>query len=132
MDRLIPENEQGVVALFAMVCVEHGWTILDIGTKFPDASVKRITSGMCYRTEFEFLASNFMDHNHDIDECDLIVCWINDWPGCDIPIISLQAWVDHKNYYQVGLAKKEMSDSLLRKALRKAMGETPERETEER
>lgn len=90
----IPENEMGVVVRFAMDCQEHGWSIGSIGTRFPDAVVCH--EGESFRAEFEYRASHFRDHRHDPRECDLIICWLNDWPDCLLPILSLSDWPDFK------------------------------------
>ena len=41
--------------------------------------------------EFEFLSSNFHEHGHDPNKCDLIICWFDDWGDCpdSIDIIDL-------------------------------------------
>jgi hypothetical protein len=93
LDKPVPENEMGVVALFAMDCQEHGWTIERIGAKYPDAIIRNV-EGETYRAEFEFVASNFRDHKHDPRECDLIICWVNDWHDCLLPVLCLQDWSD--------------------------------------
>ena len=40
--------------------------------------------------EFEFKSSHFKAHNHDINECDVIVCWEHDWKDCPIEVIELR------------------------------------------
>jgi hypothetical protein len=42
------------------------------------------------RIEFEFKASNFVEHGHDPAQCDFIVCWENDWPDCPLKVIELK------------------------------------------
>ena len=87
---LIPKNEQGVVMLFGMLAKEHGWGVVSIRAAYPDA-VLHDGNGSEWVTEFEFMASNFIDHKHDHRECDLIVCWENDYPKCSLPIIELKS-----------------------------------------
>lgn len=87
MSNFVPRNEQGVVVLFAMLAKEIGWEFVEIGASFPDAILCK--NGEVWRVEFEFRASNFIDHKHDIRECDMIVCWENDYIDCPLPIISL-------------------------------------------
>lgn len=82
-----PENEQGVIYLFATQAEAHGYTVKAIGTRFPDAIIRK--DGINYATEFEFLASNFVIHKHDPSACDLIICWKNDWLDCPIPVLVL-------------------------------------------
>ncbi len=42
------------------------------------------------RIEFEFRASNFREHGHNQSECDIIVCWENDWPDCPLRVVELK------------------------------------------
>lgn len=82
-----PENEQGVIVVFAMQANAYGWEILRIGCPFPDALLQY--QGQEWRAEFEYAASNFLAHRHDHRQCDLIVCWENDYPDCPLPILAL-------------------------------------------
>jgi hypothetical protein len=41
--------------------------------------------------EFELKSSNFKAHGHDPTLCDLIVCWLHDWPDCPIEVIELKS-----------------------------------------
>lgn len=88
-----PINEQGVVYLFGMVARELGFLVEGVAAEFPDCAAKRMTRGGLYepvKIEFEFRASNFQQHGHDPSECDLIVCWENDWPACPIDVLELE------------------------------------------
>lgn len=81
-----PENELGVIVLFAQRCEDAGFEIISIHSEFPDAIVKR--NDQIYRAEFEYQASNFNLHGHDPRKADVIICWEKD---CDnvLPIIAL-------------------------------------------
>jgi hypothetical protein len=46
--------------------------------------------GQRVRAEIEFLSRNFLQHFHDPKECDLIVCWENNWPDCPLEGIELK------------------------------------------
>lgn len=81
---MIPVNEMGVVVLFAQ---QDLFKIVSIQAEFPDAIVE--LDDVQYRVEFEFRASNFKNHRHDIRKCDLIICWENDWPNCILPVLAL-------------------------------------------
>jgi hypothetical protein len=93
--RFAPINEQGVVYLFGMISNEIGFYIESIRTGFPDCEGKR-----CFdkknnlwehvKIEFEFKSSNFIQHGHNPDECDVIVCWQNDWNDCPLEVIELK------------------------------------------
>ena len=82
-----PENEQGVIVVFAEQAKQHGFEIQSIGIAFPDALIEK--DGVVYRTEFEFEASSFDAHKHDHRKCDLIICWHNDCPDSVLPILAL-------------------------------------------
>jgi hypothetical protein len=93
--RHAPINEQGVVYLFGMVSRELGFYIEAIQQGFPDCEGKYLFDAKKNlwakaRIEFEFKASNFQEHGHDPNQCDFIVCWINDWPECPITVIELR------------------------------------------
>jgi hypothetical protein len=82
-----PTNEQGVIVVFAAQAQSAGWEFVSIGASFPDAVLRK--NGEEWRVEFEYRASNFLDHKHDHRECDLIVCWENDYTDNPIPTIAL-------------------------------------------
>jgi hypothetical protein len=43
------------------------------------------------RIEFEYASRNFLEHQHDPKGCDIIVCWVHNWPECPewIEVIEL-------------------------------------------
>jgi len=93
--RYAPVNEQGVVYLFGMISREMGFLIESIRTDFPDCEGKRAldaagTKWQHVRIEFEYRSRNFAEHGHDPDGCDLIVCWIHDWPECPVEVLELK------------------------------------------
>jgi hypothetical protein len=87
--RHAPINEQGVVYLFGMVSRELGFYVESVQQGFPDCEAKYLHDAKKNlwaraRIEFEFKASSFKEHGHDPNGCDLIICWINDWPECPL------------------------------------------------
>lgn len=93
--RHAPINEQGVVFLFGMICRELGFSIEAIQQGFPDCEGKYVHDQKKNlwakaRIEFEYKASSFKEHGHDLEQCDFIVCWINDWKECPIDVIELK------------------------------------------
>jgi hypothetical protein len=42
------------------------------------------------RIEFEYLSRNFLKHRHRVDKCDIIVCWIHNWPECPLEVLELR------------------------------------------
>lgn len=93
--RFAPVNEQGVVYLFGMVSQELGFLVESVRVKYPDCEGKRC----CDKEqnlwehiyiEFEYKSSNFVEHGHDVDDCDIIVCWIHDWKDCPIEVLELR------------------------------------------
>lgn len=103
---MIPKNELGVIVLFAQECEEKGWSILEIDQSFPDAIIMEQSSGIAHQAEFEFCASNFRTHKHDLRNCDVIICWSNDWADCPITVWSLENWSD-PHVVSVPLVEKE-------------------------
>ncbi len=88
-----PVNEQGVVFLFGMICRELGYVVEVLRPGFPDCEAKRqIRPGMWQRVriEFEFQARTFRTHRHDPAQCDVIVCWENNWSGCPLAVLELK------------------------------------------
>jgi hypothetical protein len=89
-----PVNEIGVVALFVLCAQDLGFEIESLSSGFPDCLAwRRVGSGRWQqvRIEFEFLSRNFVDHNHDVTGCELIVCWEHDWTdGCPLEVIVLK------------------------------------------
>ena len=91
-----PINEQGVVYVFGMVSRELGFLIESVRTEYPDCEGKRCVDAKKQRwehvrIEFEYVSSNFKEHGHACDGCELIVCWIHDWPECPIEVLELRS-----------------------------------------
>jgi len=90
-----PVNEQGVVFLFGMVCFELGFAVEAVRTSYPDCEAKRRVNRKRdewerVRIEFEYCSSNFRDHGHNPNGCDVIVCWEHDWLECPLEVIELK------------------------------------------
>jgi hypothetical protein len=47
------------------------------------------------RIEFEFESRNFRAHKHNPDGCDVIICWVHNWPECpaNIEVVELSKLV---------------------------------------
>jgi hypothetical protein len=87
-----PVNEMGVVLLFGALARSLGFIITWIGTAFPDGEAMReVAPGKLQpvRIEFEHESRNFLKHLHNTAECDLIVCWIHNWPECPLEVVEL-------------------------------------------
>lgn len=87
-----PTNELGVVALFAILAEQLGFSIELVRVRFPDCLAKRKVGSKWEHCEieFEFRSSDFDRHSHNPQECDLIVCWEHDWENCPIPVLALE------------------------------------------
>ncbi len=90
-----PVNEQGVVFLFGMVCRELGYVVEIVKSGFPDCEAKRQVRGKTgmwqrVRIEFEYQSRNFRSHGHDPDQCDVIVCWEDNWEDCPLEVVELK------------------------------------------
>jgi hypothetical protein len=89
-----PVNEQGVVYAFGMIARELGLLVEAIGTGYPDCVAKRPIKGGGYvpvNIEFEFKSSNFREHGHDPQQCDLLVCWEHNWTECPVEVLELKS-----------------------------------------
>jgi hypothetical protein len=80
-----PENEHGVVFLFAALANRRGLRVESVQAGFPDCiAYQRTGKGdKRNRIEFEFYSSNLQTHGHDPKGCDWTVCWEHDWH--DVP-----------------------------------------------
>lgn len=88
-------NESGVIFLFGRYFKELGFEKLDRierqrHRKFPDATV--IKNGKSKKVEFETRSSNAKEHGKKLEkECELIICWENDWKDCPIEVLELRS-----------------------------------------
>lgn len=91
-----PTNEQGVIGVYFELkdAFEQatGLRLLTIQTHYPDALFLD-REGREKRVEFEYKARNFALHQHDPQGCDLIVCWVDDYPDAPVPVFSLRTFV---------------------------------------
>jgi hypothetical protein len=90
-----PVNEQGVVFLFGMICRELGYVVEIVRSGFPDCEAKRKVRDsparwQRVRIEFEYESRSFRSHGHDPNLCDVIVCWVHNWPDCPIEVLELR------------------------------------------
>lgn len=90
-----PVNEQGVVFLFGKINEELGIIVEVVRTGFPDCEGKRLIDKNKnlwepVLIEFEYKSKNFLEHGHQIDGCDLIVCWEHNWEDCPLEVIELK------------------------------------------
>ena len=87
-----PTNELGVIYLFGALAKVLGFMVLRLQAEFPDCqALRRGEDGRwrLVRVEFEFESKNFLLHGHDVNGCDLIVCWVNNWPSCPVEVLEL-------------------------------------------
>jgi len=94
-----PINEQGVVYLFGMVSYELGFIVEAIQSSFPDCEAKRCVDSernrwQRVRIEFEYVSSNFRQHGHNPQQCDVIVCWKHDWQECPLEVLELRTVIN--------------------------------------
>lgn len=90
-----PVNEQGVVFLFGRILEDLNMYIEEVRTKYPDCVARRYTGKGWERVyiEFEFKSSDFQKHEHDKNECNIIVCWEHDWHECPLEVIELKSLI---------------------------------------
>lgn len=73
-----PKNEMETIVLFERLFYPDFEILSLTSSGFPDAIVLEKSSGKQRRAEFEFMASSFIEHEHDPYKCDVIICWKND------------------------------------------------------
>lgn len=86
-----PQEEQGVLALFAILCSEHilPWQILDISAgKGIDATCFDETENKEIQVELKYILSKG-SWNHPFDDLDYVVCWENRWSDFPKPVIEI-------------------------------------------
>ncbi|HZI57140.1 MAG TPA: hypothetical protein VFF39_10215 [Verrucomicrobiae bacterium] len=87
-----PTNEMGVVYLFGALSARLGFVVMRIQPEFPDCEAMRQVGKNRWhwvRIEFEYESRNFLKHKHPVKGCDLIVCWIHNWPECPLEVVEL-------------------------------------------
>lgn len=96
-----PMNENGVIFLFGKVADDLNMYIEEIKPGYPDCIGRRYNGKGWEKVaiEFEYKSSNFKLHKHDPKDCDVIICWENDWKDCPLEIIELKSEIqDMENY----------------------------------
>ena len=78
-----PQNELGVVFLFAQLLKRFRLKIEKIRPHYPDCIAYQKAGGgeRRVRIEFEYKSRNFYAHAHKAQRCDWLVCWEHNWPG---------------------------------------------------
>ncbi len=87
-----PVNENGVIFLFGKVVEDLNMYVEEVKPGFPDCVGRRFTGKGWERVyvEFEHKSLNFKTHGHDVDECDMIICWEHNWTECPLEVIELK------------------------------------------
>jgi hypothetical protein len=81
-----------VVFLFGAVARQMGFVVTRLQPSFPDCeALRRVDRDrwQLKRIEFEYESRNFILHEHDIQGCDIIVCWKHNWPECPLEVVEL-------------------------------------------
>lgn len=83
-----PLNEWEVVYLLGRIAESANFTLIEGSESFPDCTIGIELNGALVkiRTELEYKSSNF---NHDVNGCELVICWEKDC-HLPIPIIELK------------------------------------------
>jgi hypothetical protein len=88
-----PVNEAGVIYLFGTMAERLGYVVTRMQTDFPDCEAMRRIEGNRWQRvsgEFEFESRNFVKHAHDVNGCNLIICWAHNWPECPLEVLELR------------------------------------------
>jgi Homing endonuclease associated repeat len=106
-----PTNEIGVVYLFGMLAAQLGFVVTRMQREFPDCEAMRQVEPNQWqrvRLEFEFESRSFLTHRHPPEDCDLIVCWVHNWPECpeSLEVVELSSVMGQlADYPQQGLQR---------------------------
>ena len=90
-----PTNEAGVMFAFGVMAGRLGFAVKRWQVAFPDCvAVREMAKGQWQdqNVEVEFESKNFLRHGHDPKKCDVIVCWVHNWPECPewIEVVELR------------------------------------------
>lgn len=94
-----PVNEAGVMFAFGVLARQLGFVVKRWQVEFPDCqAVREMAKGQWQdvNVEVEFESRNFLKHGHDPKKCDVIVCWVHNWPECPkwIEVVELRKVVE--------------------------------------
>ena len=83
-------------------------------TGFPDCLAHRYDGHEWVRVnlEFELKSKNFLRHGHNVEECDLIVCWEHDWSDCPIEVIELKEKIKEFENYSINEPEIKKNDKI--------------------
>ena len=90
-----PQDESGVVALFAILCSQGvlRWQIIDLNSsKGIDCVCYDEEAGKEIHVELKYLLTR-SGWNHPLNEVHYVVCWENRWPDFPKPVIELKKFV---------------------------------------
>jgi hypothetical protein len=85
-----PINELGVVFMLGKAIRDLGYKVAHMDGRYPDC-IMCSPSGKTVRVELEFLSSNFLEHHHNPDLCDMVICWIHD-SKLPVPVLALHQY----------------------------------------
>jgi hypothetical protein len=43
-----------------------------------------------------------LKHAHDVEKCDMIVCWIHNWPECPLEVVELRGLIGGSGDRDIG------------------------------
>jgi len=100
-------NEIEVRAAFDKFHAELGYPkILKTRDSFPDYELED-ENGRLIRAEAEYRSSGAQAHENIENECDLIICWEDDWPERKIPCLELSRHIVQQRKFH-GFEKNEL------------------------
>jgi hypothetical protein len=94
-----PVNEAGVMFAFGVLARRLGFVVKRWQVEYPDCqAVREMARGQWQdvNVEVEMYSRNFVAHGHDPKKCDVIVCWVHNWPECPewIEVVELSKVVE--------------------------------------
>ena len=90
------KSEITVREAFSLHAEELGYTITKSRDRFPDYELTD-KKGNKILAEAETLSRDFMEHGHEVQDCDLIVCWYDNLPLSPLPTLELGEYISAPN-----------------------------------
>ena len=88
-----PHQRDGSGVPVRQVSWDLGFVVMRIQEQLPDCEAMRKIDDQHWqlvKIEFEKESRNFLRHGHLPSGCDLIVCWVHNWPECPVEVIELR------------------------------------------
>jgi hypothetical protein len=90
-----PLNKLGVLLLFGAVLPEHRIRVEEVRQRIPHCIGRRASARGWKKVALAcaFKSSELRARTPDLQRCNLILCWEDDWPDCPLEVIELRTTI---------------------------------------